>query len=379
MLGGNHKEAFSALDDLDCAAAEYAAAWKCFDAKHRRLSRDDLIRRLIPFADRLASRYRECTEPLEDVRQVARLGLIKAVDRYDPERGSFTAFAFVTITGEVKRHFRDRTWVIHVTRRLQDLSLEVGHATAELTQTLSRTPTALEIARHLEVDEQDVRSARMCTAGRTLISLNTPLGDDSSRELSDLIGSSDETLETIAERLALDDVLRELPPQIQRLIIMRFYGNLTQSQIAEEFGISQMHVSRLLHRGLAWLRAALLSDRLPPWDQVHDYHDPEPFKVQMRETSTSIHVQVDGKINMHTADRLSRRLHSAVSLAVTQGRLTVDLTGVQSIDTTGATVLRDAQMSASLSQIAMTIVGLPPDMESDLARGESVTTDSAHR
>ncbi|MEU8610088.1 sigma-70 family RNA polymerase sigma factor [Actinoplanes sp. NPDC048791] len=379
MLGGNHEEAFSALDDLDCAAAEYASAWKRSDAKRRRLLRDDLIRRLIPFADRLASRYRECTEPLEDIRQVARMGLVKAVDRYDPERGSFTAFAFVTITGEVKRHFRDRTWVIHVTRRLQDLSLDVGHATAELTQALSRTPTAPEIARHLEVGEQDVRSARMCTAGRTPISLNTPLGDDGSRELSDLIGSSDEALETIAERLALDDVLRELPPQIQRLIILRFYGNLTQSQIAAEFGISQMHVSRLLHRGLAWLRAALLSDRLPLWDQVQDYHDPENIKVQLRETSTSIDVQVDGEITMHNADRLSRRLHSAVSLAVAQGRLTVDLTGVPSIDTTGATMLRDAQTSASLSQVAMTIVGLPPGVESGLARSQSPTTGPAHR
>jgi RNA polymerase sigma-B factor len=379
MLGENHEDVFSVLDDLDYAASDYAAAWMRSDAKHRCLLRDDFIRRLIPFADRLASRHRECTEPLEDLRQVARLGLIKAVDRYDPERGSFTAFTFVTITGEMKRHFRDRTWMIRVNRRLHDLSLEVGHATAELTHVLSRAPTTPEIARHLEVGEHDVRSARTCTAGRTPISLSTPLGDDSTRELSDLIGSTDQTLDGIAERLALDHVLRELPPRIQRLIILRFYGNLTQAQIAAEFGISQMHVSRLLHRGLAWLRAALLSDRPPPWNQLHDYHDPKTIKVQIRETSTSIDVQVDGEITADTADRLSRRLHSAVSLAADQGRLTVDLTGVRSIDSTGATVLRDAQRSASLSQVATTIVGLPPQTPSDPARAETVTADSAHR
>src|SRR5919112_2261460 len=121
-------EIFSEPDDLDCAASESAFALTESDAKHRRLLRDDLIRRLVPFADRLASRYWGCIEPLEDIRQVARLGLVNAVDRYDPERGSFTAFAVVTITGEVKRHFRDRTWVMHVNRRLQDLSIEVGHA-----------------------------------------------------------------------------------------------------------------------------------------------------------------------------------------------------------------------------------------------------------
>ena len=367
------------LDDLDCAASEYAIAWMGSGAEHRRLLRDDLIRRLIPFADRLALRYRERIEPLEDIRQVARLGLINAVDRYDPERGSFTAFAVVTITGEVKRHFRDRTWAVHVNRRLQDLSMEVRHATAELTQTLSRTPTAPEIARHLQVGEHDVRSARMCTAGRTPMSLSTPLGDDGSRELSDLIGNWDETLETIADRLALDELVRELPPQIQRLIIMRFYGNLTQSQIAAASGISQMHVSRLLRRGLAWLRAALLSDALPPWNRMHEYYDPDTIKVKIRETDTSIDVQVDGEIDAHTADRLSRRLNSAVSLAAAQGRLTVDLTRVPFIDATGAEVLRDAQMSASRSQVTMTIVGLPPHMEPTLVDNESATTVPAHR
>ncbi|MEV4708768.1 sigma-70 family RNA polymerase sigma factor [Actinoplanes sp. NPDC049316] len=262
---------FSEADDLDGAASEYAFSSMAADFKRRQLLREDLIRRLIPFADRLASRYRGCSEPLEDIRQAARLGLVNAVDRYDPERGSFTAFAVVTIIGEVKRHFRDRTWAVHVNRRLHDLSMEMGHAIADLTQTLSRTPTASEIAQHLQVDEHDVRMAQLCRAVRTPMSLNMEVRDNGSQEVGDLLGSRDGALEGIADRLALDELVRQLPPQIQGLLIMRFYGNLTQSQIAAECGISQMHVSRLLHRGLAWLRAALLSDAPPPWDRVHEY------------------------------------------------------------------------------------------------------------
>jgi len=378
MRGGHQEQAFYEFDDLDCAASEYAIAWMRSDVQHRRYLRDDLIRRLIPFADRLASRYRERNEPLDDIRQVARLGLIKAVDRYDPQRGSFTAFACVTITGEVKRHFRDRTWGMHVNRRLQELSTEVGQAAAELTQTLLRTPTAPEIARHLEVDEHEVRHARMCTAGHSPTSLNTLLCDDS-REFGDLIGSPDAILENVADRLALDELVRELPPQVRRMIIMRFYGNLTQSQIGAEFGISQMHVSRLIRRGLAWLRVALLSDAPPLWSRVHEYYNPENIQLSLRETDTSIDVQVAGEVDTHTADRLARRLQTAVSLAVTQGRLTVDLTRVLLIDATGATVLRDAQMSASRSQVILTIVGPPPHVKFTLAGEKSPTTSPAHR
>jgi RNA polymerase sigma-B factor len=370
---GGHKEALSEFDDLDGAASDYAIAWMVSDAKHRHSLRNDLIRRLIPFADRLASRYRERNEPLDDIRQVARLGLVKAVDRYNPERGSFTAFACVTITGEVKRHFRDRTWGMHVNRRMQELSMEVGQASAELTQTLLRTPTGPEIARYLEVDEHEVRRARMSAAGHSPTSLSTPLGDDN-REFGDLIGSSDATLENVADRLAVDELVRELPPQIQRMIIMRFYGNLTQSQIGAEFGISQMHVSRLLRRGLAWMRVALLSDAPPPWSRVHQYYSPDNLQVCMRQTDTSIDVQVAGEVDAHTADRLSRRLQAAVSLATAQGRLTVDLTRVLHIDTTGATVMRDAQRSASRSQVTMTIIGPPPHVKATPASEQSPTT-----
>jgi RNA polymerase sigma-B factor len=300
-------EVFSVLDDLDRAASEYAIAWASSDVERRGALRNDLVRRLVPFADRLASRYRERVEPLDDIRQVARLGLVKAVDRYDPERGSFTAFALITITGEVKRYFRDHTWGMHVNRRLQNLSMEVDVATAELTQKQARPPTTAEIAWYLEVNEHDVRSARMCTAGRHQVSLSTPLSD-SDHEFGDLLGVSDADLESIADRLAIKELMRELPPQVQRMIILRFYGNRTQSQIAAETGVSQMHVSRLLQRGLAWFRAALLSDAPPPWSRLHEYQEPENVKVRIRQTDTSIDVQVDGEIDAHTADRLPRRL-----------------------------------------------------------------------
>jgi RNA polymerase sigma-B factor len=359
MHSGHKNEVFSALEDLDCAASEYAIAWTGSDTERRGLLRDDLVRRLIPFADRLASRYRDRAEPLEDLRQVARLGLVKAVDRYNPKRGSFTAFAFVTITGEVKRHFRDHTWGIHVNRRLQNLSMEVVESTADLTQVLGRAPTTAEIARYLKVDENDVHSARMCTIGRRQVSLSTPLRDDGQQELGDLLGGPDANLENIADRLSVEDLMRELPPQVRQLIILRFYGNRTQSQIAAEIGISQMHVSRLLHRGLAWLRAALLNDAPPLWSRLYEYYEPETLKVQLRQTDTSIDVQVDGEIDVHTADRLSRRLRSAVSLAAAHGRITVDLTGAIFTDATGTAVIDDARMSASQSQVALAIVGHP--------------------
>ena len=367
MHSGHQDDVFSALEDLDCAASEYAIAWKGSDAERRGSLRDDLVRRLIPFADRLASRYRDRAEPLDDLRQVARLGLVKAVDRYNPERGSFTAFAFVTITGEVKRHFRDHTWGMHVDRRLQILSMDVGESTAALTQILSRTPTTAEIAQYLKVNENDVRSARMCTTGRRQVSLSTPLSDDGEQEFGDLLGGPDANLENTADRLTVEELMRELPPQIRQIIILRFYGNRTQSQIAAVIGISQMHVSRLLHRGLAWLRAALLNDAPPLWSRLHDYYEPETMKVQTRQTGTSVDVQVDGEIDARTADRLSRRLRSAVSLAAAHGRITVDLTGAIFTDTAGAAVLDDARTSALQSQVSLAVIGLPARAEPLLA------------
>jgi RNA polymerase sigma-B factor len=264
------------LDDLDAAAVAYARQWTQSGAERRSRLRGDLICHCVPFADRMARRYRRNAEPLEDLEQVARLGLIKAVDRYDPLRGSFTAFAVVTICGEIKRHFRDQTWGVHVTRRLQDLALELRHATVAQTNTLARAPTTAELARYLDVSEDDVRRARECAAGHTPLPLSTPAGAGGHGELGDLVGGWDESMEILADKLTVTELVRVLPARTQRIVALRFYGNLTQAQIAAEIGISQMHVSRLLNQALSWLRTAMLSDGLPPWTGAEDRHRSAP-------------------------------------------------------------------------------------------------------
>ncbi|MBL7260275.1 sigma-70 family RNA polymerase sigma factor [Paractinoplanes lichenicola] len=271
MHGEDREITFSEVTDLDTEALAYAVAQAHGDTAQRHVLRDDFIRALIPFADRLASRYRTRIEYSDDIRQVARLGLVKTVDRYDPQRGSFTAFAVITITGEMKRHTRDNAWRARVHRGLQELSMEVDRATTELTQTLARTPTVREVACRLGVSEEDVRSARLCKTARHPVSLSMPVGQDGHTELGDLVGVPDETLEAVADRVAVVELMRHLPPDVRRMIIMRFYGNLTQTQIGTVLGISQMHVSRLIRRGLAWLRAAMLGDTLPLWNQVDQY------------------------------------------------------------------------------------------------------------
>src|ERR1700754_4309574 len=181
MPGARHSsqrwERLDDLDDLDAAAIAYARRWRSTGDDERHQLRDDLICRFVPFADRMARRYGGRPEPIDDLEQVARLGLVKAVDRYDPDRGSFTAFAVLTICGEIKRHFRDRTWGTHVYRRLQDLTLEIGPATAELTHILARDPTVAEVARHMDVSEEQVRYAQVCAASHLPVPLNAPIDD----------------------------------------------------------------------------------------------------------------------------------------------------------------------------------------------------------
>src|SRR4051794_15618471 len=253
------------LDDLDAAALDYAGRWAAAPAENRSGLRDDLIRRCIPFADRVARRYAGRNEPLEDLIQVARLGLVKAVDRYDPARGSFTAYSVITIRGELKRHFRDRTWGMHVSRRMQDLSREVRRATASLAGDLARDPTDAEIAGHLQIGEREVRLARQTGAGHTQAMLSTPPDGDGDSELADVLGGADQAIEDLPDRLTIASLLLRMPERVRRVITMRFPGNLTQAQIAADIGVSQMQVSRLLTQGLTWLRAAMLSDAVPPW------------------------------------------------------------------------------------------------------------------
>jgi len=344
-------------DDLDAAAAAYARQWTQAGVDLRGRLRDDLIRDCVPFADRIARRYSGRSEHLDDLEQVARLGLIKTVDRYDPGRGSFTAFAVITIQGEIKRHFRDRTWAMHVNRRMQDLALETGHAAAELTQTLAHTPSAAELARHLEVSEDDVRAARECAAGRNPLSLSTPVGDEGTQELGDLVGDRDQSLEALPDKVTVAELIRVLPTRIQHLISLRFFGNLTQAQIAAECGISQMHVSRLLSHALGWLRSAMLSDVPPPWTGMDETHGLDSLRIRVKRTAPAVTVEVAGEVDRDTADRLRLRLHTAVTMAAPAGRVVIDIAGVPLLDAAGVAVLEDARRTAALAHVGLSITG----------------------
>jgi RNA polymerase sigma-B factor len=347
------------LDDLDTAAVVYARRWTSAGDDERHRLREDLICHCVPFAERMARRYGGPPESIEDLEQVARLGLIKAVDRYDPGRGSFTAFAVPTICGEIKRHFRDRTWGVHVNRPLQNLILKIGPATAELTQTLARDPTVAEVARDMNVSEEQVRYAQVCAAGHLPVPLNAPVDDRGYPGFGDLIGRHDEAIEVLPDPLAITELLHALPARIQRIIALRFYSDLTQIQIAEEIGISQMHVSRLLRHALAWLRTAMLSDVPPRWTGTEQSQSLHTLRVLISETNTEINVEVIGEIDRDNTAHLWRRLHSAIALA-SPGRMVIDLAGVPLVDVAGAVVLRDAYTSAGLDHVTVTLEGLQP-------------------
>jgi RNA polymerase sigma-B factor len=241
------------LEDLDQLAEEYVAAVRTSDAGEAARRRDEMIRSALPFAARLARRYRGAREPMADLEQVARLGLVKAVDRYEPERGSFTAYAVLTIVGELKRHFRDHTWAVHVPRRLRDLAMDLRHTETAFVQEHRRAPTDAELAALSGLDPADILQARAGEAGNRPVSLARPIGEDRA-ELGDLIGAPDPAVDTVTDSVTLTALMRRLPEREQRILSMRFSGNQTQSAIADAIGVSQMQVSRLIRQSLARLR-----------------------------------------------------------------------------------------------------------------------------
>ncbi|HEV7961946.1 MAG TPA: sigma-70 family RNA polymerase sigma factor, partial [Actinoplanes sp.] len=309
--------------------------------------------------------YRGRGEPLEDLQQVARLGLVNAIDRYDPDRGLFTAFAVSTIRGELKRHFRDKTWRLHVTRRMQDLVLESQHATVLLTNTLNRDPSAAELADHLHVGEDEILHARLCRASYSPIPLSTPTGDGST-ELGDAFGDHDEELESVTDKLTVTVLIQLLPDRIQRMLVMRFYGDFTQAKIAAELGISQMQVSRLLSRALSWLRAAMLSDVPPPWSGETGVHGSSGMRVRVTRSATTVNVQVYGEVDRDTADRLRVALRSALATA-TGGRVVVDVTAMPFVDAAGVAVLREAFAAGASAQVTVRLIGVQPHVATVLA------------
>jgi RNA polymerase sigma-B factor len=243
------------------SAADLLSALSALPAHHpsRRALRDQVIEAFLPLAQHLANRFGGRGEPIEDLVQTATVGLIKAVDKFDPSRGAeFPAYAIPTIIGEIKRHFRDRTWDIRVPRRLQELRLDISEATSNLLQELGRSPTVADIAEHLGLTEEEVLEGLEGARAYNAVSLSARASDgDQSTELGDLIGADDHEYELAELRVALGPAMAALDEREQRILTLRFYGNMTQSQIAEQVGVSQMHVSRLLARALAKLRGQL--------------------------------------------------------------------------------------------------------------------------
>ena len=232
------------------------------EAPERATVRCRAIEAWLPLAKHLAQRFHGRGEPLDDLVQIATVGLIKAIDRFDPEYGNdFAAYAVPTIVGEIKRHFRDRTWDIRVPRRLQELKLDINEATATLSQRLGRSPTIADIAGYLQRCEEDIIEGLEGARAYSAVSLQTLVGAGiDGTELGDLFGQDDPDLALAEFRASLGPALDALSTREQRIIILRFFGNLTQTQIADRIGISQMHVSRLLARSLATLRGQLLEN-----------------------------------------------------------------------------------------------------------------------
>ncbi len=217
----------------------------------------------LPLAQHLAHRYSGRGEPTDDLTQTAAIGLIKAIDKFDPDRGvDFAGYAIPTIIGELKRYFRDRTWDVRVPRRLQELRLAISEANNRLLQTLGRSPTVADIATYLKLTEEEILEGLEGARAYNAVSLSTPTGDgERATELGDTLGSEDVEFELVELRVALGPALATLDEREQRILTLRFYGNLTQAQIADQIGVSQMHVSRLLGRALGKLRGQLADSR----------------------------------------------------------------------------------------------------------------------
>ena len=240
----------------------FAELERLAEGAERQRVRDELVEMHLPLVEYLARRFRNRGEPLDDLVQVATIGLIKSVDRFDLARGvEFSTYATPTVVGEVKRHFRDKGWAIRVPRRLQELKLALTKATSDLSQSNGRSPTVAELAAHLGMTEEEVLEGLESSNAYSAVSLDAPDGgDDDSPSVSDSLGIVDESLEGVENRESLKPLIEALPAREQKILKLRFFGGMTQSQIAAELGISQMHVSRLLARTLGQLREGLLAE-----------------------------------------------------------------------------------------------------------------------
>ena len=240
-------ELFARLLDPDSADAE------------REQARNDLVHLHLALVQHCARRFRNRGEPYEDLVQVGTIGLIKSIDRFDLERGvEFSTYATPTIIGEIKRHFRDKGWAIRVPRRLQELRMHIASATAELTQQLGRSPTPRELAERIGCTVEEIVEGIESSNAYATLSLDAGDDhDDGAASMLEAIGTEDDNLEHVEIRESIKPLLDQLDAREKKILLLRFFKNMTQSQIAEEIGVSQMHVSRLLTRTLEQLRTAL--------------------------------------------------------------------------------------------------------------------------
>lgn len=223
------------------------------DRDHR--TRAELIEAHLGLAEYLARRFNNRGEPLDDLVQVASTGLIKAVDRFEPERGlEFSTYATHTIVGELKRHFRDKGWAVRVPRRMQELHLRLSSLVSSLNQELGRSPTVPEIAKAAGVSDEEVLEAMEAGQAYRFTSLDAPSPGEDTGSLATSLGEEDESMVDVEHRVSLSPLIAKLPARQRTILHLRFFEGMTQSEIATSLGISQMHVSRLLARSLAQLR-----------------------------------------------------------------------------------------------------------------------------
>ncbi|MCL2542493.1 MAG: RNA polymerase sigma factor SigF [Nocardioidaceae bacterium] len=253
------------VDETKRRSAELFAELRGADSSDavRDASRNALVQLHLPLVEHCARRFRNRGEPMEDLVQVGTIGLIKAVDRFDLERGvEFSTYATPTILGEIKRYFRDKGWAIRVPRRLQELRMQISSNTAELTQSLGRSPTPRELADAIGCTVEEIVEGLESSNAYSTLSLDASDRDDDGAgpSMLDAIGVEDEGLDQVEIRASVRPLLEGLPPREKKILLLRFFKNMTQSQIAEEIGVSQMHVSRLLSRTLAQLRQSLESE-----------------------------------------------------------------------------------------------------------------------
>ncbi len=265
---GGMAEVAAADDMAECDDGELLRIVRTYPpgSARRAAACERLVSRYQALVRSCARKYRGSPEPVDELMQVGYVGLMKAITRFDPELGSSLApYALACVSGEIKRHFRDRRWQVHVRRSSQELLLAMRTATAELAQQLQRAPRDSELASCLRVTEAELDEARQADLGLAAWSLDAPMSDlDDTATFGDLLGEEDPQVEHTLDMAALAVHWTELPAREQRILLLRYYGNMTQAQIGEQLGLSQMHVSRLISHSLAYLRERMLGGEQQP-------------------------------------------------------------------------------------------------------------------